>query len=99
MSLTTPVEVSLWVTKTALMAGSAFSASVDVGRQPRASPTRTRGNRNRGRRPRERSRQRSPNLPQLAMSTLSPGEQRLTTADSMAPVPDAAKEMTSFCVW
>ena len=44
------------------------------------------------------SAQRSPNLPQRTTSTSSPGEQRLTTAASSAPVPEAARMMTSFRV-
>ena len=43
--------------------------------------------------------QRSPKLPMLATSTWSPGFTTLTTADSIAPVPLAAKTSTSFSVW
>ena len=43
--------------------------------------------------------QRSPKLPTEATTTLSPALTRLTTADSMAPVPELAKTITSFCVW
>ena len=39
--------------------------------------------------------QRSPNLPHWTTSTSSPGEQMLTTAASRAPVPEAARMMTS----
>src|SRR5262249_1794682 len=39
--------------------------------------------------------QRSPNFPHWTTSTSSPGEQRLTTAASSAPVPEAARMMTS----
>ena len=42
--------------------------------------------------------QRSPNLPHWTTSTSSPGEQRLTTAASSAPVPEAARIMTSLRV-
>ncbi len=43
--------------------------------------------------------QRSPKLPTEATITLSPGFTTLTTAASMAPVPEAAKMTTSFVVW
>ena len=45
------------------------------------------------------SAQRSPNFPAEATAATSPGKTRLATADSRAPVPDAANERTSFCVW
>jgi hypothetical protein len=38
-------------------------------------------------------------LPQEATTATSPGAIRLATADSSAPVPEAAKVSTSFCVW
>ena len=42
------------------------------------------------------SAQRSPNLPHEATTAGSPGTTRLATADSIAPVPVAAKESTSL---
>jgi hypothetical protein len=45
------------------------------------------------------SAQRSPNLPHEATSAGSPAATRFETADSMAPVPVAAKHRTSFSVW
>ena len=41
--------------------------------------------------------QRSPNEPAETASTRSPGEQRLTIADSNAPVPEQVKRSTSAC--
>ncbi len=43
--------------------------------------------------------QRSPNLPPQTAIALSCGESRLTTAASIAPVPDEAKVKISFFVW
>ncbi len=43
--------------------------------------------------------QRSPKLPTEATITVSPGFTTFTTADSMAPVPEAAKTSTSLLVW
>src|SRR5436853_2451715 len=42
---------------------------------------------------------RSPNLPPLMTSALSPGERKLATAPSIPPVPDDARMSTSFLVW
>src|SRR5262249_4724977 len=44
------------------------------------------------------STQRSPNFPQRTTMARSPGEQRFTTAASMAPVPEAARTITSLVV-
>ena len=41
----------------------------------------------------------SPNTPMLTESTLSPGENRFTTADSRPPVPEPVSKRTSFLVW
>ena len=94
MSLVTPVDVSLWVTKTALMSGfsaralrmasgSAGVPHVAVSRvtdAPNASAI---------------CASRSPNTPMVTQSTWSPGERTLTTAASMAPVPDPVRISTS----
>ncbi len=45
-----------------------------------------------------REAQRSPNLPAVSTSTRSPGDVRLETEASMAPVPEAERMMTSFLV-
>jgi hypothetical protein len=42
--------------------------------------------------------QRSPNLPAVRTRTRSPGEVRLETEASMAPVPPEERMMTSFLV-
>ena len=91
------MDVSLWVTKSARARGccasaastrtgstvSPYGASMACTVMPNA---------------RAMSCHRSPNLPQRTTSTSSPGEQRLTTAASSAPVPDAARTMTSLRV-
>ncbi len=41
---------------------------------------------------------RSPKLPMLTASTGSPGERKLTTADSSPPVPEEVKIRTSLLV-
>src|SRR3989304_6365416 len=43
--------------------------------------------------------QRSPNLPPLTVRTFSPGERKLDTEPSIAPVPLEAIIRTSLCVW
>jgi hypothetical protein len=45
-----------------------------------------------------RSTQRSPNLPAVSTSTLSPGEVRFETEASIAPVPEQESSSTSFWV-
>ena len=45
------------------------------------------------------SAQRSPNLPQEATTARSPRPTRLVTAETIAPVPEAAKQSTGFWVW
>ena len=45
------------------------------------------------------SSQRSPNLPATTTATVSPAESVLTTAASIAPVPEQAKGSTSCDVW
>jgi hypothetical protein len=48
---------------------------------------------------RARSSQRSPNFPARTTATLSPAESVLTTAASIAPVPEHASGTTSALVW
>ena len=93
-SCTTPVEVSDWVTNTAL----APAAASAPGRRPAARP---RPARRASPRPRRRAHifsQRSPKLPAEATTTRSPGETRLATADSIADVPEPGITSTGFAV-
>ena len=97
MSLVTPVLVSLWVTRTADISGSASrtrrssstSTAVPWGKftivtsAPNISAILPK---------------RSPNEPMDAHTTFSPGERVLTTAASIAPVPDEVRMNTSFLV-
>ena len=96
--MTTPVDVSEKVVKTSSTPGLAASCSSSpagsilrphsvsqwIVSAPYASHS---------------SNQRSPNLPQDATRTGSPGLTRLATADSSAPVPELVKIWTSFAVW
>ncbi len=98
MSLTTPVEVSENCTYTALMAGflaraAAMSAGSALVPHSYSSAVTF------APQPCVSFSQRSPKLPTDATSTSSPALTMLTTADSMAPVPEAAKTITSFAVW
>ena len=89
------MEVSLCWASTALMPGVVFSASATRSGEtvsPYGAVTSTTSTP----KARHRSSQRSPNLPALTTTTVSPGESVLTTAASMAPVPEHASGMTSW---
>ena len=62
-------------------------------------PTRTRAESQRRRRSSPACSSVRRSCPQEVTSTWSPGDTVLTTADSIAPVPDEAKMMMSFPVW
>ena len=97
MSETTPVEVSEWTRKTSdtgSISASLRARSSADGVSPQAYLSSSTSQ------PKVRAidAQRSPNEPAETASTRSPGEQRLTMADSNAPVPEQVKRSTSFWV-
>ena len=95
MSETTPVEVSEW-TRNATSAAVCLSASELSARG--ASPPGVRRADDVAPDTVASFCQRVPKFPCETASTFSPGESRLTTADSNAPVPDDVNSSTSFCV-
>ncbi len=98
MSLSTPVLVSLNWQKTALASGCSASACAHVLGLDLGAPLVLQGHHVWRPRAVLSLIQRSPKLPQEATITVSPGSTRLTTALSMAPVPELAKTITSFSV-
>ncbi|MBA7715622.1 hypothetical protein ES703_124675 [subsurface metagenome] len=97
-SLVTPVEVSLWVTNTALIPVSACrawrtaSASAGLPHSKRSGITSA---------PNclAIAAKRSPKTPIDTDNTLSPGDRVLTMAASKPPVPEPVSRKTSFLVW
>ena len=97
-SLVTPVEVSLWVTNTALICGSAWrawrtaSASAGLPHSKRSGITSA---------PNCSAilAKRSPKTPIDTDNTLSPGDRVLTMTASKPPVPELVSRKRSFSVW
>ncbi len=97
MSETTPVEVSEWTRKTSetgSISRELARRSSGLGVSPQAYLSSSTSQPN----VRAIVAQRSPNEPAETANTRSPGEQRLTIADSNAPVPEQVKRSTSACV-
>src|SRR5262245_15880153 len=97
-SWSTPVEVSLCWTRTALISGRVRSASATRAGGT-VSPNGARRSTATSPYAFARSAQRSANLPARTMATVSPGESVLTTAASIAPVPEHVRGITSCAVW
>ena len=93
-SFATPVEVSLCVTITDVMSGSAFSASRSVSRSI-ASPKGKLSVLTSAPYADAMSVNLLPNTPIVALMTLSPGDMVFTTAASIADVPDPVMIHTS----
>ncbi|MBA7476200.1 hypothetical protein ES707_11582 [subsurface metagenome] len=97
-SLVTPVEVSLWVTSTALTSDSLlrdFRISSTSAALPHSEFRGITSAPNFW----AMAAKRSPKTPIDTASTLSPGDKVLTTAASRPPVPDPVSRKTSFLVW
>ena len=97
MSATTPVDVSEWTRKTSETGSISVSlrcrsSAVGVSPQAYLSSSTVQPN------VRAIAAHRSPNEPAETARTRSPGEQRLTIADSNAPVPEQVNRSTSFPV-
>ncbi len=90
-SCTTPVEVSDWVTYTAEAPTAAAPIAAGSSRSPHSRAMCSQLTVWRS----HISAQRSPKFPADATTTRSPGDERLSTADSMPAVPDPATTSTS----
>ena len=97
-SFVMPVDVSLCVTSTVVTSGSSFSAC-RICSGMATSPSGNFSSLTLAPYADAILRKRSPKLPMVTPRTRSPGESVLTTAASIAPVPDDVRTYRSFSVW